>query len=287
MGNANSLDWNMKQTGWVYSKKQGAGNKPMPSNKLLNALRTWSENSETEILQSKVQKGRLRIYHNNQALNVKNSRNFHYFDMSNKHGRAGGANEWISYGEHISIIIGVGFLSSIVWSMNIPKSDLYVNVSTLPKQKNYPSTTMRVRVILAFLFAPLELSPGSFSSPTAPKSRNRSWDLSLPVKETSIKWGSKIPSNHAVEFDIFANKLDIIPNDPYKRDHPMVSSWSCVVTKRVVSMILSNDVVTYWILSQVEVLFQRGSTFSIWTHTLELSRILRHSRITSMDASSI
>lgn len=171
-----------------------------------------------QLAAGKVRKGRLRIHHHNQTPNVKNSRNFHYFNMSNKNGRAGGANEWISYEENVSTITGVGFLPSIVWTF--PNQTFISMSQPYPKQKNYPLTTMRLRLTLSFLFAPLELSPGSFASPTAPQSRNR-W------KKLPLSGNQK--SNRIMKY--FADKLYIIRNDPYKRDHPIVSSSSCVVTK--------------------------------------------------------
>lgn len=47
-----------------------------------------------------------------------------------------GENEWISYEKNISHITGVGFLPSN--RMNIPKSNFYINVSTLPQAKELP-----------------------------------------------------------------------------------------------------------------------------------------------------
>ena len=167
--------WNKEDES--YSKNQGARNKPMTSIKLLNALHTWSENSETgRLLPTRSWQGAERKAANSPRQSNSKCPLLQHEQQKWKGRRGKRMNQpWREYFNYHRCRIS-----------SIKSHEYSINVSTLPKQKNYPLTTMRLRLTLSFLFAPLELSPGSFASPTAPQSRNRWRKLPLSGNKNPI-----------------------------------------------------------------------------------------------------
>ena len=127
--------WNKQDESTLRNKEPGI-NQWLPlsfSMRYTLEARIQRQKGFCQLASGKVRKGRLRIRHNIQTPNVKNSRNFHYFNMSNKKwkGRRGKQMNQL-WREHFNYH---RCRISSINRMNIPKSSLYQCLNLTPNKK--------------------------------------------------------------------------------------------------------------------------------------------------------